>query len=206
MEDDMILNENELSSQLTGLNKTPITQKTKLIIISSIVFALIIIVAIIIIVTSSGNNSQSSGGGASGEEPHEEVKTKLGEINCVYDVKSISKNTVLLSNEFKKASNFDIEIDGQVIKYSKDYRFEKIGSNSVKFILYEPLSMDFMFKEVPDIVSINMRSDNNLEIKSMISAFENCQSLYEIIIKGFDTSKVILIYKVNLIFLNLKIF
>ena len=188
----MILKDTELSSQLTGFNKGVSSQRKKLIIISSIVFGVIIITLIIIIIATSFSNSkkESESGGGGEEDQHEDVKVKLGEINCLYDVKSISKDTILLSNEFKKDSNFDIEIDEQIIKYSKNYRFEKTGPNNVKFILYEPLVMDFMFKDVPDLVSIEMKSDKNLEIRSMISVFEDCQSLYEIIITGFDTSKV----------------
>ena len=105
---------------------------------------------------------------------------------------SVSRNTIILSNEFQKADgvNFDIEIDGKIVKYTKEYRFKEAGLNTVKFILYSPISIDFMFKDVFDVVSIDMHSEKNLEIKSMISAFEDCQSLYEITIKGFDTSKV----------------
>ena len=181
-ENQMVINNEELSSQLTGLNKTEglTKEKKKLIIISSIVFSAIILIVIILIVTIKPKSKE------------EKKKEILGEINCVYDVPSVSRNTIILSNEFQKADgvNFDIEIDGKIVKYTKEYRFKEAGLNTVKFILYSPISIDFMFKDVFDVVSIDMYSEKNLEIKSMISAFEDCLNLYGITIKGFDTSKV----------------
>ena len=65
-----------------------------------------------------------------------------------------------------------------------------------------------MFKEVLDLISIEMISNKNCEIKSMISAFEGCRNLKEIAIKGFDTSKVSsinkLFYNTGLKLLNLS--
>ena len=187
MEDDLAISENEISSQLIGLEDQGILAKrTKLIVVGSVALAILFVALIIIIAASSSKKSR----GGRGQKPDEDLKDILGEISCTYDVQSKSKNTMLISNEFKKSTNFDIEIDGQKIKYAKDYRFEETGLNSVKFLLYEPINMDFMFKDVSDIISINMISNNNLEIISMISAFEDCQRLTEIIIHGFDTSKV----------------
>ena len=40
--------------------------------------------------------------------------------------------------------------------------------------------MAHMFKEVEDLVNVNMTSDKNCEILSMEGAFENCRSLSEI--------------------------
>ena len=99
MKEDSPITDNELSSELTGLNKNESNKKINPIIISAIVLAVIIIVVIIIIVATSGSSDSSD---------KKTTLTKLGEISCVYDVKSISKNTFLLSNEFNKISNFDI--------------------------------------------------------------------------------------------------
>ena len=180
MEEEAPITDKELSSQLTGLNKGTTSTKNKIILIGGIsIIVLMIIIIIIVIATSSSSSDEKN-----------IVFTKQGEINCVYDVRSISRNTILLSNEFIKNSNFDIEIDGQIIKYSKEYRFNSISQKTVKFILYDPVVMDFMFKDVFDLVSVQMVSENNLEIKSIASAFEDCQGLKKFNISGFDTSKV----------------
>ena len=163
MEDEVPINDAEISSNLIGLNKGITKEKKKLIIISGSVFFAIIIAVILLIILAGSKGKKE--------------KKILGVINCSYDVKSATRGTILLSNEYNnKNSDFDIEIHGNIIKYSKQYIFNNTGQNNVKFILYGPINMDFMFKDVPDIVSIEMLSENNLEITSMISSFENCQS------------------------------
>ena len=184
MENDNVLKNEELSSELTGLNKGEALAKKRIIMIASSIIGLIVLMILIIIIV--GVTSKND------ENENEEIpeNTKTGVINCIYDVKSTSIETILLSNEFTKNSAFDIEIDEQIVKYSKTYLFKNVGLHGVKFILKGPVVMDFMFKDVPDIVSISMVSEENLEIKSLVSAFEDCQSLYEIEIKGFNTSNV----------------
>ena len=111
MEDENPISGGELSSQLTGLNKEISSQRKKLIIISSIVFAIIVLIVIIIIIVSSSSSSSSSGDDSKQDDESNKEKVKQGEINCVYDVKSTTRNTILFSNEFKKDSDFDIQID-----------------------------------------------------------------------------------------------
>ena len=50
--------------------------------------------------------------------------------------------------------------------------------------------MDYMFKDVQSIVSVEMNSDNNCKIFSMISTFENCKSLVKVNITGFNTQEL----------------
>ena len=50
--------------------------------------------------------------------------------------------------------------------------------------------MDYMFKDIEEILSISMFSDKNAKITSMISSFENTRSLEKLSINGFDTSQV----------------
>ena len=37
--------------------------------------------------------------------------------------------------------------------------------------------MDYMFKDVKELTSVEMKSDKNCQIESMISTFENCEHL-----------------------------
>ena len=169
MEEEAPITDKELSSQLTGLNKGTSSPKNKIILIGGIsIIVLMIIIIIIVIATSSSNSDEKN-----------IVFTKQGEIKCVYDVRSISKNTILLSNEFVKNSNFDIEIDGQIIKYSKEYRFSSITQKKVKFILYDPVSMDFMFKDVNDVISVEA---NIYDISFTFLVFNLDKSISEILV------------------------
>jgi surface protein len=185
MEEGSPIGEAELNSELVGLSDDPSSQKkTKLIIIGGVSLAIIVLVVIIIIVASG-----SKGSGKNGES--EDSRTAIGEINCLYVVQTTSKPTTLLSRDYILDSNkLGIEIDGKRIKASKEYTFEKMENTNVKFLIFEPISMDHMFKEVDDLVNVNMTSDKNCEILSMEGAFENCPDIDKIIIKGFDTSKV----------------
>ena len=116
-------------------------------------------------------------------------QTMIGEINCIYDIKTTTNNTILLGNNFAQM-DFDIYLDNKFIKYSKEYKINSKGEHKIQFKLYEDLNMDYMFKDVPDLISVEMKSENNGQILSMISTFENAESLYEFNITGFSGDKI----------------
>ena len=194
------LGDNELSSELTGLNKESFFNKKMLIgIIATSVFLVIIIIIILAIALNKDDSKNDS----KNEDDNKVPRTKIAEINCVYDVQIITGNTVLLGANFKKNTDLDIFIGNNSIKYSKEYNFEKFGNNTVKYVIYENLDMNYMFQDVPNLISIEMVSDKNAKIISMISAFDNCENLEEITIRGFDTSEIKsmhkLFYKTSLV-------
>ena len=178
--EDFIMGENELKSELTGLNKGESSSKRVKIILSIGIASLLIISIILIIVLITNNRNSKN-----------EKKDILAKINCLYNIQNINKESIILGNEFNKISNFDIYINGQKIKYSKVYKFHNIGINKVRFDIYEDLEMDYMFKDVQEIISVEMFSEKYCKIHSMISTFENALYLEKIEIKGFDTSNEI---------------
>ena len=188
MEDneDSFMGGNELNSQLTGLNKGNLSKKVKIFITLTIFSIILISILIIIILVKNTKDSNKSTDSDDGNNNLE----KLAEINCIYDILDINKNTILLGNDFIKTSNFDIFINNEKIKYTKEYKFSSFGINKVKYVLYEEIMMDYMFKEVNDLLSVEMISEKNCKIKSMISLFENSINLKEIKIKGFNTKEV----------------
>ena len=117
-------------------------------------------------------------------EKEDEESEKHGEINCIFEIKNTSINYPLLGEEFDD-NNVDIIINDKVIS-KKNYKFEKTGKNEVKYILYgKKLSMDYMFKDVPNLINVEMMSDKDMSITSMISSFENCINLKSFKIEGF---------------------
>ena len=114
----------------------------------------------------------------------------MGTISCIYEIKDISKDTIILSNDFQKISKFEIFIDNKSIQYMKFYLFPQTGENEVKFELYEDISIDSMFKDVSALISVKMITKNNLKILSMESTFENCENLKSIDIQGFNTENI----------------
>ena len=112
---------NELSSELTGVNKNENSQKKKLVIFSAgITFSLVIIIIIIILMTQNRDKNSK-------DENNSNNKDTIAEINCVYDIQSTSLETPLISEEFDKNFNFDIYINDKKIKYSKNYKFTTSG-------------------------------------------------------------------------------
>ena len=114
----------------------------------------------------------------------------LGEINCVYEVSSLNRKVPLFGKEFIKSSNFSVYLDSKLIQFSKEYEFKTLGKHDLKILLYEDLNMDYMFKEVPNLVSINMTSNKNCKILSMISTFQNDHSFIYFTINGFNAEKI----------------
>ena len=110
-----------------------------------------------------------------------------GEIICEYDVSGSEKKINILSKEFDKGNNdINIIINGEKIDFSKEYEFSNAGKNKVTFQIYHELDMTNMFKEVKNLVSIDLSSDANGKITSMQSAFENCEKLKYFKMSGFN--------------------
>ena len=86
----------------------------------------------------------------------------VGEINCSYEIKNISKNIILIGNEFVKNSLFDLYIDGKKVNYVKEYKFTSLGKHKMQIKLYERINMDYMFKNVKDLISVEMNSKKKL--------------------------------------------
>ena len=173
----------ELNSELTGLNKGDKEKKKRIMIIGlilSAIFIIILLTIIIVIMTGSKNSDDD-------DSSNMEV---IGEINCIYNIQTENENTIILGNEFQKSSNFDIYIDGTKIKYTKEYQFNSMGDHNVQIKLYNNINMDYMFKDVQGLISVEMESDKNCEIISMISTFENCYDFNKFEINGFDVNKL----------------
>ena len=113
----------------------------------------------------------------------------IGEINCTYDIENFF--TQILGKEFQKTSGFDIYLNGNFLKYSKEIKMKISGNININFKLYEGLNMDFMFKDVSNLISVEMKSENNCHILSMISTFENTKNLERFTINGFSAEKLI---------------
>ena len=158
-EGEALFDVNDLKS--TEFKENNLTKQKKLIIglaVGGVV--LILLIVLIIILASKGKVN--------------DVKDKIGEIECTYSLES--SETKILSDHFDKKSNFDIYINTTRIKYSKTYKFER-GENKVRFVIFEDINMDNMFKGLTSLVSINFISEKNASITSMESTFENCENL-----------------------------
>ena len=127
----------------------------------------------------------------------------IGNIECTYYIQNITQATQLLGKEFESKSLFDLYIDGKKVRCSEEFKFNSLGNHKMEIKLYEKLNMDYMFKNVKDLLEIEMKSENNCSITSMISTFENCIQLKIFKIDGFNVEQV---KSANKMFYNTSLF
>ena len=140
--------------------------------------ALIIIIIIIILAISGGKNDDPEN-----ESKNDELR-KIGQINCIYDIEYNTQKTILLSEYFNHNQDISIYVDGTKIKLSKEYLFNKTGIHQVKILIFAPLNMDYMFKNVTQVLSVEMYSNKTAKITSMIGAFEDAKNLINYRVEG----------------------
>ena len=110
-------------------------------------------------------------------------------IKCTYDIQS--KEVNLLGREYLKDIDLDIFIDNEKIKYSKDYMFESLGIHNIEYKLYgQRINMDYMFKDVSSLITIELISEKETFITSMKNTFENCINLNKFESHNLNTSLV----------------
>lgn len=177
----------ELSTpSMQHISKT-IDPKKVIIIAACVAIALITLIIIIAIAVSGSKESPE-------EEASNDEARKIGQIDCIYDIEYTSRKETLLSESFN-SQDIAIYIDGKRIKFSKEYQFSIVGIHRVKILIFSPLNMDYMFKDVSQVRSVEMYSNNTAKITSMIGAFENAINLVNYRIDGFDTSSVTSMHK-----------
>ena len=133
---------NDFSSEEIKQSKTMSPKMKKIIIGVAISLLLIIVISIIIISLLPSKKDDRN----DEEDGNNNIPNSFGTITCIYDINDISKETLLLSNDYIKESNFEIYIEDKQIPYSKSFKFSKMEKYIVKFELYEDISLNNMFK------------------------------------------------------------
>jgi hypothetical protein len=170
-----------------------LTKKTIFILVGIISFIVVVSIIIIIVATSKDSPKPEDSKEEDEKEPTE--LSKIAQISCTYDISTIKNAINIINDEYVKSSKFYIFINGKNIPFSKKYKFENYGENLVIFDIYENINMDLMFKDIPELVSVKMSTDNNIGITSMKSTFENCRNLKKVDIIGYNTEKLISMQK-----------
>ena len=184
-----LLSLNDLSSSGSSNKKESLWKKylIPIIIIFSLIIIVLIIVIIILAFPSSANKDEKED--KDKEKDEDKEKEIFGSIKCIYDIQF--RNTLILGDQFLKSNDFDIFIDNGKIKYSKEYNFSSTGVHLVEFKLHEnKINMDYMFKNVDSLVLIEMSSDNQVHIESMLQSFENCKNLEKFESNKFNTTLI----------------
>ena len=99
--------------------------------------------------------------------------------------------TKYLINNQINSSNIEIEIDGNIIPFSQNYKFKEKGIHILKYYINIKLSnISGIFKDCKDIVKIDMTNFNNENIIDMNSMFYGCESLNEVNLSNIKTALV----------------
>ena len=109
-------NINDFSSDLNSNKEKKENNMKKYIIIGGLIIIIIIlIIVIIILVNNSPDNSKKD---------DDIPKNVIGEINCLYEIETITNKTLILGKQFNNDFNFSIVIDGEIINNNiKEYLF-----------------------------------------------------------------------------------
>ena len=151
--------------------------KKKFLLIAAVTGGLILLLIIIIILITSSKGSTTN--------------KKYGEIICQYDISDTNSYVQILGDKFNNLNKLGIFIDKNQTKSSRTALFKKTGINEVIFEIYsQSINLDYMFQDIPELIYVNLTSNNNIKIDSMISTFENCGNLNNFYIKGFNLDNV----------------
>ena len=91
----------------------------------------------------------------------DDIVNRIGEINCIYEIYDSSQNISILNEEFNINNIYKIIIDNNITipTSEKIYEFNSSGNHTVKFIFYEDINMDNMFKNLTNLISVYMSSE-----------------------------------------------
>ena len=201
MDDLGLLSVNDEGEEITKVKKETPWKKIAIIVGVLLLILLLLIITIIFLMNSDNKNDKKENKNEEEDIPYDDNFYK-GRIICKYDVFSDKNPTEILSKSFSKTTNFDIFINNKKVDYSKEVIFPKYGEINVTYALIQNINMENMFKDVSSLLSVKMNTDKDMKILSINNAFENCEKLKEISIKGFDTSEI---KSLKYLFYNTKI-
>ena len=119
------------------------------------------------------------------------------EIELLIEIKEkdLNKNINLIGSYFDlfNSNNTQLFINNKKVTFKKEYKFNKIGNYSIKFIFNNNIiksSLENMFSECGNIKYINFNIFNTSNVKNMEWMFLCCYNLKEINLSSFNTFNV----------------
>ena len=122
--------------------------KIKILAISTGVIAILLTILIILIITFVRVESTRP-------LSPEEIQ---GAIKCSFIIEKTGINTDILYHDYKPLYNIDVVIDNKRVEFTKYYKFKERGYHQVNFYINNDENIDYMFKDVSSIVSIEIDS------------------------------------------------
>ena len=129
----------------------------KILAISAIIFVVICIFLVVIIIVFVRHESTRP------FTPEEIV----GSIKCIYYINITNKEVELLSKEYNNKSNIDLTIDNKRVEFKKKYSFNKEGYHNITFYIDQNETLDYMYKDIISLISVELYSRQDINIISM---------------------------------------
>ena len=142
---------------LGGKKKECLTKPKKLLLV--LLCACTVLIIYLLVISSYIKNEEDLNNETEPESEQEIKKDILGRIFCDYSIED-DKEYNILYKDFQTPKYFSIFIDNNRVKnFSPNYKIKGKGDHNITYVIYEKLNMSNMFKNVQNLVSINMVSN-----------------------------------------------
>ena len=127
-----------------------------------------------------------------GSDEAEPPLIKQGEINCEYEISDIENEIQLINQNYQNKQKITMFIDNKEVPFTNIYKFTSKKKYNIKFNLNEKnLDLKNMFKNISSLVKVEMITNSGIIINDIEGAFEDCDNLLELKIKGFNIDNAI---------------
>ena len=128
--------------------------------------------------------------------PIDVIINQISYIKCIYEINDYNENQII-NNTDGIELNKEVESKIKILNNGKKERiifkkkFDKIGLNTIYFIIEEKLNdMSFLFNNCSSLKEINFVSIETDNVNNMKGMFQSCSKLENLDLTNFNTSKV----------------
>ena len=128
--------------------------------------------------------------------PIDVIINQISYIKCIYEINDYNENQII-NNTDGIELNKEVESKIKILNNGKKEniifkkKFDKIGMNTIYFIIEEKLNdMSFLFNNCSSLKEINFISFETDNANSMKAMFQSCNKLENLDLSNFNTSKV----------------
>ena len=94
-------------------------------------------------------------------------------------------------NEKEIKENIEIKINGKIIKFTYNYKFNKEGDYIIEYSFKSNLTKTcYMFSDCSKLRDLNLSNFNTQNVTNMSGMFSGCSSLTNLNLSNFNTQKV----------------
>ena len=158
------------------------------IILGAVIIAMITLIVLSIVSFKGSDDENKEDDRKKPEPPIDD--TIYGKIFCKYLLKEDIDSNILFEG-YTAPEKFEVFVDGIKIDNYHDYKLNKKGEYNITYLIKQNnFSMNNMFTEVKNLISVDMISTENCSLLTIEQAFEKCEDLIDFSIQGFITKNL----------------